>query len=153
MCMVFLLGKQPDLSRDKTIVDEVIGNDLDGAGHVNLVGPDMDLGVGGSLVRGRDTCKVLDLTGSSLFVQALGVSLLDDGKRGVDEDFDKRDGGRVFFVQLSGELSVRDVWGDEGGEGDGGRERKEEGNFADSSNVFDSRSLVKAKVLFAEYAS
>lgn len=108
------------------MVGEVLCNDLDCTGHVHLIGPDVDLGIRRSLIRRRDTCKVLDLTGPCLFVQALGVPLLDDGEGSVDEDFNEGNGGRVFFVQLSGELSVRDVWGDEGCDGDGGGECKEE---------------------------
>lgn len=135
------------LSRDKTVVGEVLCNDLNRTRHVHLIGPDVDFGVCGRLVGCRDTCKVLDLTRPRLFVQALGVPLLDDGERRVDEDLDEGDGGGVFFVQLPGELSVRDVWGDEGREGDGGGEGKEEGDLADSSNVFHSRRLVKSEVL------
>lgn len=141
------LSFPPFLSRDKTVVGEVLCNDLNRTRHVHLIGPDVDFGVCGRLVGCRDTCKVLDLTRPRLFVQALGVPLLDDGERRVDEDLDEGDGGGVFFVQLPGELSVRDVWGDEGREGDGGGEGKEEGDLADSSNVFHSRRLVKAEVL------
>lgn len=81
------------------------------------------------LIRGRDASELLDLTRASLLVEALGVALLALLDRGVDEDFDEGEGGRVLGVESAGEVAVCGVGGDEGGDGEGGRGGEEEGDL------------------------
>lgn len=72
------------------------------------------------LVRRRNARKVLDLTGPSLFVQALWVTLLGDLEGNLDKDLDKGNGvvlgsvsGGGGGVELAGCVAVGAVGGDE----------------------------------------
>lgn len=62
---------------------------------------DSDFRVDGLLIRGRDASELLDLASASLLVQTLGVTLLSDLERDVDEYLDKRD-RLVFDILRSG---------------------------------------------------
>lgn len=53
----------------------------------------------------------------------------------------------MVVVQLSSELSVRDVRRDEGRDGQGGRRAEEEGDFPDSADVLDSVGRAESEVL------
>jgi hypothetical protein len=78
----------------------------------------------------------LDLPAPGLFVQTLGVPLFNNLQRSIDVNFNEWNRRVVCLMQLSSELSVRDVGRDEGGQGDACRRGKEKGDFADSSDVF-----------------
>ena len=54
-------------------------------------------------------------------------------------------------MQLTSELSVRDVGGDEGGDGQGGRGGKEKGDLSDSSDVLNSVGGAESEVLKREW--
>lgn len=115
------------------------------------MGLDGDLGLGRLLVRCRDACEVLDLTSASLLVQALGVTLLGDLERDVDKDLDEGN-GLIFAagglaVQVTGEVAVRPVGGDEGGDGNGGRVSEELGDLADAADVLVAVLFAEAEVL------
>jgi len=60
----------------------------------------------------------LNESSPSFLVEALGISLLHNMQRSIDENLHKRDRSR--FVQLSSNLSVFTVRGDEGSYRDSG---------------------------------
>ena len=128
----------------------------------------MDLGVRRRLVRGRNTGKLciayvsalgppphthtppeltLDLPAPGLLVESLGIPLFDDAQRRVHKHLDERNRRVMRLVQLSRELSVRDVRRDKGRQGDACRGRKEERDFADSTDVFFPVLGTEAEVL------
>lgn len=115
------------------------------------MGLDSDLGVLGLLVRGGDASEVLDLTSASLLVQALGVTLLSNLKGNVNVDLDKGDGLVAVLVRLgvevTGDVTIDSVGGDEGGDGNGGGVSKELGNLGDTADVLIAVGLREAKVL------
>jgi hypothetical protein len=91
---------------------KVIGDLLDALLNRLAVVDNVDLRVLGSLVRRADTSELLDLTGTSLLVQALGVTLLSDLHRDVDVDLDEGKGdvvgaGGNLLVQLTSAVTVR----------------------------------------------
>jgi len=122
-------------SRDKSLLLEVLDDLLDSSCNIDLVGLDVDLGVGGRFVRCGDTGKVFDLSFPGLGVETLGVTLLDDGKGRIDVDLDEGDRGGMLLVQRSGEITVGLVRRDEGRKGEGAGEGEEEGDFAYSSDL------------------
>jgi hypothetical protein len=91
---------------------------------------DGDLRVVRLFVGSRDTGEVLDLAGTSLLVEALGITLLGDLEGHVDVDLDERQGvvialGAGLFVKLAGKIAIGPIGRDEGGDGDGGGVGKE----------------------------
>jgi hypothetical protein len=99
-----------------------------------LVSLDGDLRVVRLLIGSRDAGEVLDLAGTGLFVETLGITLLGDLEGHVDVDLDERQGvvitlGTGLFVKLAGKIAVGPVGGDERGDGDGGRVGKELSNL------------------------
>lgn len=121
------------LGLDDLVVNEVLGDNGNGALDVDLVGLDVDLGLDGGLVRGRDAGELLDLAGAGLLVQALGVARLDDGEGRVNKDLDEGEAGLV--VQVAREVTVRDVGRDEGGEGERARRGEEERDLTDAADL------------------
>ena len=109
---------------DERLFRQIVHNLSNTLLHAQQVGPDSDLGRLGRLVGGRNTGKLLDLAGTGLFVQALGVPLLGLGQRHIDKDFDEGQsvvaGLGGASVQVPSNLSVGAVWRDEGSEGNGG---------------------------------
>lgn len=113
-----------------------------------------DFRVRRSLVGGRDAGKLFDFAGASLFVQALGITLLSNLERDVDKDLDERDGlvvvgagGGGGSMQGAGRVAVGAVGRDEGGNGNGGGVGKQLGNLGDAADVFVAVSLGEAQVL------
>ena len=104
-----------------------------GAGvHVEPLGVHAQLRVPGHVVGVGDARELLDLTRSCLLVQALGISLLGLLYGDVNEDFDEWEravGVGGVGVELSRELAVGLVWGDEGCEGEGGGVGEELGDL------------------------
>lgn len=154
--LYFEMQKARPLARDLvlgevTLLVEPVNNLGDALLDRLLVGLDGDLGVVGGLVRGRDASKLLDLTGAGLLVETLGVTLLSDLERHVDVDLDKGDGLVAALgglgVQLTGDLAIGLVGGDEGGDGDGGGVSKELGDLGDAADVLVTVGLGKAKIL------
>ena len=98
-----------------------------------------DLRVGRLLVRSRDASELLDLAGTGLLIQALGIALLSNLEGHVNEDLDERDRLVAVLVRLSvqiaGEITVRPVGRDEGGDGDGGRVSEELGDLSRRWNI------------------
>lgn len=98
---------------------------------------DVNLRALGRLVWRRDAGELGDHTGTSLLVQALGITLLGDLDGDVDVDLDEREGfvvgaGVGGSVQVAGGLAVGFVGGDEGGYGDGGGVCEEFGDLCKS---------------------
>jgi hypothetical protein len=94
---------------------------------------DVDLCVLGSLVGSADTSELLDLAGASLLVQTLGVALLSLLDGDVNEDLDEGKSGLAVLgvvVEVTSDLAVGLVGGDEGGEGDGGAVGEELGDLS-----------------------
>ena len=93
--------------------------------HARLFAMNVDFGILGCFIRSTDTGELLDLAGTGLLVEALGVALLRDLKGHVDVDLDEGDGlvagVGALGVQGAGEVTVGPVGRDEGGDGDGGR--------------------------------
>lgn len=94
----------------------------------------MNLRVLRCLIRRTDSRKLLDLACSCLLVQALGITLLSDLDRYINVNFDKferRVAGcaAVGSVEVTGDLAVCSVGGDEGGDGDSGGVCEEFGNL------------------------
>lgn len=116
-----------------------------------LVGLDSDLSLLGLLVRSRDTSEILDLASASLLVETLGVTLLSNLERHVNVDLDEGDGLLAalgsLFVKITGDLAIRSVGGDEGGDGDGGGVSKELGDLGDTANVLVAVGLRETKIL------
>jgi hypothetical protein len=123
------------LGGDDALLLKVRNNLLDGLGDVDLVRLDVDLGVLGGLVRRADAGELLDLARPGLLVQSLRVALLDDRDGGVDKDLDEGEGRVVLGVQLAGQLAVRNVRRDEGGQGERARRGKEERDLADATDL------------------
>lgn len=106
----------------------LVGQPLDNLRNALLDGIfmrfDGNLWVGGLLVGGGNACEVLDLSGTSLLVEALGVALLGNGEGHVDKDFDKGDRLVIALaglgMQLAGKIAVCAVWRYEGSDGNGG---------------------------------
>ena len=94
---------------------------------------DDDLRVGRLLVGSGDAGEVLDLTGASLLVEALRVTLLGDLEGHVDVDLDERNGLVVrasgLIMETASKVTVRSVRGDEGGDCDGGGVSEELGDL------------------------
>lgn len=88
------------------LLPQVLHDPLHRPLHIDLIRLDHQLRRVRSLVRRRDTRELLDLSRTGLLVETLGVSGLDDRERGVDEDFNERDGGGGGGVEGSGEESV-----------------------------------------------
>lgn len=109
------------------------------------MGLDVDISLLGSLIRSRDTRELLDLTRLGLFVQALGVTLLDDLERSISKDFDERDASSL--VESAGGITVLAVGADEGGDSNSGSVSKELGNFTDTADVLGAVVRAKAEVL------
>lgn len=138
------------MGRDEPLVLKVLGNLrhrlLDGV----LVAFDVDLSGLGLFVRGADTGKLLNLTGASLLVQALWVSLLGLLYRNVDPDLNEGQ-GRVrssgLSVHCARRITVRPVGADEAGESDRAAVCKQLCNLAYTSNVFIAVLLAEAQVL------
>lgn len=116
-----------------------------------LVSLDSDFGLLRLLVRCRNASEILDLTSAGLLVKALGVALLGDFEGHIDVDLNEGNGLVAtlssLLVQLTGDLAIRSVGGDEGGDSDGGRIGKELSNLGDTANVLVSVGLGKTKVL------
>lgn len=104
-----------------TLLDSVLGS-LDG-----------DLRVQGRLIGGGDASELLDLASAGLLVETLGITLLGDLEGHVDVDLDEGDGLVAALVglgvQLSGDVTVCSVGGDERSNSDGGRIGKELGDL------------------------
>lgn len=96
----------PILDSDEALLDKVLRDDLDRSLNINLVRLNRDLGLVRSLVRRRDARELLDLSSTSLLVEALGVPSLNDRERSVDEDLDERRGGGGGGVEGASELTV-----------------------------------------------
>lgn len=116
----------------ETLLLEVVGNDLDGLLNAGLLAVDVDLGLLGSLVRRADASELLDLARAGLLVKTLGVALLSLLNGNVNEDLDEGQGRLVVLgvgVEVTGNLAVGLVGGNEGGEGDGGAVGEELGDL------------------------
>lgn len=70
----------------------------------------------------------LDDTSPRLLVKSLGVALLDLLERSINVDLDE--GDLALLVDGTGQLTVGEVGGDEGGEGGGGRGSYELGDLS-----------------------
>lgn len=97
------------------------------------MGLDGDLGIERLLIGGGDAGEVLDLAKAGLLVEALGVTRLGHLEGHIDVDLDEGDGLVVtassLVVQLTGQVAVRPVGGDERGDGDGGGVSEELGDL------------------------
>lgn len=123
------------LGLNNALLRKVLDNNRDGALDIDLVGLDVDLRLGGGLVRRRDTGELLDLAGTRLGVETLGVALLDDVEGRVDEHLDEGERGVVLGVQGAREVAVGSVGRDEGGEGERGGGGEEERDLADAADL------------------
>jgi hypothetical protein len=131
----------------QTLLVQVVGDDLDGLLDAGLLAVNVDLGVLGSLVGSADTSELLDLTGASLLVQTLGVALLGLLHGNVNEDLDEGKRSLAVLgvgVEVTGDLAVGLVGGDEGGKGDGGAVGEELGDLLRrvSRESLDTQSIV-----------
>lgn len=116
----------------QTLLLQVVGDDLHGLLDAGLLAVDVDLRVLGSLVGRTDTSELLDLAGASLLVQTLGVALLGLLNGNVNEDLDEGKRSLAVLgvgVEVTGDLAVGLVGGDEGGKGDGGAVGEELGDL------------------------
>jgi hypothetical protein len=116
----------------ETLLLEVVGDDLDGLLNTGLLAVNVNLRVLGSLVGSADAGELLDLAGASLLVQTLGVALLSLLDGDVNEDLDEGKSGLAVLgvvVEVTSDLTVGLVGGDEGGEGDGGAVGEELGDL------------------------
>jgi hypothetical protein len=147
----FLLRADALLGLDVALLGQPLGDLGDTLLDSVLVGLDGDFGVEGLLIGGGDAGKVLDLAETGLLVEALGVTSLGDLEGHVDVDLDKGDGLVVaasgLLVQVTGEVTVCPVGGDEGGDGDGGGVSKELGDLANATDVLVAVLLREAEVL------
>ena len=100
------LRGQTHLNRNKSLLNQVPKDLLHSSLHAQLVRLDHDLRRVGLLVRGRDSSELLDLSRSSLLVETLGISRLDDGEGSIDEDLDEGGGRGGGGVKGSSEVSV-----------------------------------------------
>ena len=69
--------------------------------------------------------EIWDLTRSRLLIESLGITLFSYLDRDIDKDFDEGDRGvgtawSSFGVELTRDLTICDIRGDEGCNGDGG---------------------------------
>ena len=112
---------------------------------------DGNLGVRRLLIRGRNTRKLLDLTSSSLLVEALGIALLSHLEGNVDKHLNEGDGlvaaALGLGVQCASRVAVGAVGRDEGGDGDGGGVGEELGDLGDAADVFVAVLFGEAQVL------
>jgi hypothetical protein len=90
--------------------------------------------VHGLLVGVVNACEALNKTLSSLFVQALGVTLLADSDGHLHEDFNELALGQAG----ANTVPVLGVWGDEADEGDDAVLSKELGDLANPANVLNA---------------
>jgi hypothetical protein len=132
----------------QTLLVQVVGDDLDGLLDAGLLAVNVDLGVLGSLVGSADTSELLDLTGASLLVETLGVALLGLLHGNVNEDLDEGKRSLAVLgvgVEVTGDLAVGLVGGDEGGKGDGGAVGEELGDLLRrvSRESLDTQSIVR----------
>lgn len=117
----------------QTLLLQVVGDDLDGLLNAGLLAVDVDLCVLGSLVGSADASELLDLARAGLLVQTLGVALLSLLDGNVNEDLDegeRRLVGLGVVVEVTGDLAVGLVGGDERGKSDGGAVGEELGDLS-----------------------
>lgn len=112
---------------------------------------DHNLGLLRGLVRRGNASKVLDLARPCLLVQSLGVALLGHLDWDVDIDLDKSQGCVVALaaalMQVTRDLAVGNVRGDEAGEGNGAAVGKQLGDLGDAADVLVAVLLGETQVL------
>ena len=106
---------------------------------------DVESGVGGGLIRVRDTSELRDDTSASLGVETLDITTLTDLKRGADVALVELESS--LLVDLLGEVSVLGVWADEGDKDDLTGEAEELGDLSDTADVLGTVLLGEAEVL------
>ena len=106
---------------------------------------DVESGVGGGLIRVRDTSELRDDTSASLGVETLDITTLTDLKRGADVALVELESS--LLVNLLGEVSVLGVWADEGDKDDLTGEAEELGDLSDTADVLGTVLLGEAEVL------
>jgi len=104
----------------------------------------MNLRVLRCLVRSRDTGEIFDFSRSGLFVQALGVALLNHMKRGIDENLDETKA--ALLVDFAGDGAISTVRRYEGGHRDTARIREQLRNLANAPDVLIPRLLIEAEI-------
>lgn len=121
-----------NLLLQEALLLQVVGNDLDGLLNAGLLAVDVDLRLLGSLVRRADASELLDLAGTGLLVETLGVALLSLLDGDVDENLDEGERRLAVLgvvVEVTGDLAVGLVGRDEGGKGNGGAVGEELGDL------------------------
>lgn len=111
----------------------------------DLVGADMDLGVDGGLIGGRDASKLLDLTSLGLFVQTLGITLFNYRQGCVRIHLHKWNS--CLVVQLPGCITVGNVWADKGRNCNLRRVGKELRHLGNAANVLCPGLGAKSEIL------
>ena len=138
-----------DASDGVVLEDLLLNHVVDDEGLAGIEGKltsvDIELWVGWSLIRVRDTGEVLDDTVTSLFVETLDISSLANFEGGGDVALEEVEAG--LGVNLSSEVSVLGVWGDEGDEADLTGEGEELGDLSDTADVLGSVLSREAEVL------
>jgi len=128
----YILVDIVNLLLQQTLLLQVVGDDLDGLLDAGLLAVNVDLCLLRSLVGRADTSELLDLTSASLLVQTLGVTLLGLLDGDVNENLDEGQGRLVVLgvgVEVTSDLAVGLVGGDEGGKGDRGAVGEELGDL------------------------
>lgn len=82
--------------------------------HAKLISPDVNLGILRRFVRRRYASEVGDLSGPSLLVQSLRISLLSDLDRYINKNFDEWYSILPIFtsggMEITGYLPVCYIW-------------------------------------------
>lgn len=116
--------------------------------HALLIRPNRHLRSVRSLIRRTNTRELLDLAGSSLLVQSLGIPLLSDLNRHLDVYLDELNLALlVLLVQLPRHLAILLVRADETRQGDGRGVGEELGHLGDTADVLVAVGFGEAQVL------
>lgn len=112
---------------EDTVVLHVLNDESLGGFLGELTGVDVEFGALGGFIGVGDTSEVLDDTFTSLLVESLNISLFANFEGSGDVAFDEVE--TSIFVDLSGEISVLGVGGDESDEDDLSGHSEELGDF------------------------
>jgi len=140
---VFWHGSELRVNVDTDFVElpqDLVDTLLDGV----LVGAEVHFRVLWSLVWRIDACETFDLSSAGLLIQTLGITILDGGKRRIDEDLHERQ--RSIDMNLSSILTVLGIWRDQASDGDCSCLGEKPARLCNTSDIFLAILLTEAKI-------
>lgn len=131
--------------RKNSVGNEVVHDLINSGLDILISSLEEELGLLRGLVRIRDTSEARDDSSSSLLIKSLNISRFTHFQRSGNMSLEELES--VLLVDVSNEISISGVGGDEGGEGDLSALVEELGDLSDSSDVLSSIFSREAEVL------